>query len=97
MELDDLKKVWKENTIQTPQNKNIMEMIQHQSYGPVAALKRSYRKQMIVMALIPFLLLLTNMDDIQKPLTSILFWSYVVLCICVIVFAFYNYRIVEKM
>jgi hypothetical protein len=97
MELDDLKKTWKESTIQKPQNKNIMEMIQHKSYGPIAALKRSYRKQIIVMAFLPFLLLLTNMDDILKPLTSILFWSYVILCIGIIAFAIYNYRIVEKM
>ena len=72
-------------------------MIQHKSYGPVAALKRSYRKQITVMALLPFLLLFTNLDDIQKPLTSILFWSYVAFCIGIIVFAFYNYRLVERM
>jgi hypothetical protein len=81
MELDDLKKTWQENTIQKPQNKNIMEMIMHKSYGPLAALRRSYLKQILVMALMPFLLLLTNADNIQAPLTSILFWSYVALCI----------------
>jgi len=97
MELDDLKKTWQENTIQKPQNKNIMEMIMHKSYGPLAALRRSYLKQILVMALMPFLLLLTNADNIQAPLTSILFWSYVALCIGVISFSFYDYRIVEKM
>ena len=97
MELDDLKKTWQENTIQKPQNKNIMEMIMHKSYGPLAALRRSYLKQILVMALMPFLLLLTNADNIQAPLTSILFWSYVALCIGLISFSFYDYRIVEKM
>jgi len=97
MELDDLKKTWQENTIQKPQNKNIMEMIMHKSYGPLAALRRSYLKQILVMALMPFLLLLTNASNIQAPLTSILFWSYVALCIGLISFSFYDYRIVEKM
>ena len=72
-------------------------MIRHKSYGPVAELKRSYRKQILVMSLLPVLLLLTNMDDIQKPLNSILFWSYVALCIGMAVFSVYDYRIVEKM
>jgi hypothetical protein len=98
MELDDLKQAWKQTEIkQTPINKNIMEMIQHKSYGPVAALKKSYKKQMLVMSLLPILLLLTNINDISKVLTSIMFWSYIAFCIAVIIFAFYNYRITEKM
>jgi hypothetical protein len=97
MELDDLKQSWKETPIPKPVNKNIMEMIQHKSYGPVAALKRGYRKQMVVMALMPFILLLTNASDISKPLTSVLYWTYVVFAIGVILFAYYNYRIAEKM
>ena len=59
MELDDLKQPWKEaDKNQKKQNKNIMELIQQKSYGPVAALKRSYRKQIIVMLLMPLLLLI---------------------------------------
>jgi hypothetical protein len=97
MELDDLKQSWKETPIPTPVNKNIMEMIQHKSSGPVAALKRGFRKQMIIMALMPFILLLTNASDISKPLTSVLYWSYVLVAIGVIIVAYYNYRIADKM
>src|SRR6476620_2730543 len=97
MELDDLKQSWKETPIPKPVNKNIMEMIQHKSYGPVAALKRGFRKQMIIMALMPFILLLTNASDISKPLTSVLYWSYVAVAIGVIIVAYYNYRIADKM
>ena len=97
MELDDLKQSWKENTLKKPINKNIMEMIQHKSYGPVAALKRSYRKQMLVMSLLPVFILLTSLDDINKPLTSVMYWSYVTFCLGVVVFTFYNYRIADKM
>jgi hypothetical protein len=97
MELDDLKQSWKETPVPTPANKNIMEMIQHKSYGPVAALKRNFKKQMIIMALMPLILLLTNASDISKPLTSVLYWSYVVVAIGVILVAYYNYRIADKM
>jgi hypothetical protein len=97
MELDDLKQTWKEKTNQKPTNKNIMEMIQHKSYGPVAALKRSYRKQILVMLLMPFLLLATNLDDISRPLTSVMYWSYVVFCIGMATLAINNYLVANRM
>jgi hypothetical protein len=74
-----------------------MELIQHKSYGPVAALKRVFRKQITVMALIPLLLLLTNLENVYNVVSSVMFWSYVAFCIGVIVFAYYNYRIAGKM
>jgi hypothetical protein len=97
MELDDLKQRWKEKTNQKPTNKSIMEMIQHKSYGPVAALKRSYRKQILVMLLMPFFLLLVNTEDISKPLTSVMYWSYVVFCIGMAAFSINNYIIADRM
>ena len=97
MELDELKNTWQQTPPQKNINTDIMEIIQHKSYGPLAALKKTFRKQMVLMFLIPFLLLLTNLQDIQGVLTSILFWSYVAFCIYIIVFAYYNYRLVSKM
>jgi len=97
MELDDLKQSWKEKTIQKPTNKSIMELIQHKSYGPVAALKRSYRKQIVVMLLMPFILLFTNLQDISKPLSSVMYWSYVVFCLGMIAMAVNNYIIAGRM
>src|SRR5205809_4210460 len=97
MELDELKHLWQKIEQQKPLNRSIMEMIQNRSYGPVAALKREFRKQMIIMGLLPFLLLLTNADDISKPLTSILFWAYVIFCVGIISFTFRNYRIADEM
>ena len=52
---------------------------------------------MIVMLMMPFVLLLTNAADISKPLTSVMYWSYVALCIGVVIFASFNYRIADKM
>ena len=74
-----------------------MELIRQKSYGPIAALKREFRKQILVMAILPLFLLLTNADDITRVLTSIMFWSYVAFCLGIIVFAWNNYRIADKM
>ena len=97
MELDDLKNNWHQTPLTKNKNWDIMEIIQQKSYGPLAALKRTFRKQMVLMFLIPFMFLATNAQDIHGVLTSILFWSYVAFCIGVIAFAYYNYRIVSKM
>lgn len=97
MELDELKEIWKETSLPSQSKKNIMEMIQHKSYGPLAALKRTYRKQIVAMCLIPFILFTANLQYVDRVLSSILFWAYVVFCFGIIVFASYNYRIVKKL
>jgi hypothetical protein len=97
MELDDLKKNW--NNIQPPNthNQNIMDIIQHQSQGPTAALKNSFRKQILILSIMPAILILTNISHVESTLTNIFFISYVVFCIGVILFSHYNYRIVRNM
>ena len=97
MELDDLKQTWKQSGTNKKINADIMNMIQHKTYGPVAALKKEFRKQIIVMSLLPLLMICTNLDDISKPLTSVLFWAYVLLCAGVVVFAYFEYKIVNQM
>jgi hypothetical protein len=97
MELDDLKQTWKQSETNKKINTDIMNLIQNKTYGPVAALKKEFRKQIIVMCLLPLFLISTNLDDISKPLTSILFWAYVLFCAGVVVFAYFNYRIVSRM
>ena len=97
MELDELKKTW--NHIQPPKthNQNIMDIIQHTSDGPTAALKKSFRKQILILGIMPALLILTNINNVETTLTSIFFISYVAFCIGVILFSLYNYRIVRNM
>jgi len=97
MELDDLKQSWQQSHIDKPKNTNVMELLQQRSYGPLVALKREYRKQMLVMLILPIFLFTSNLNDISRPLTSIMFWSYVAFCFGVVVFANYNYRLVSKM
>lgn len=97
MELDDLKQEWKQTPVKKIKNTDIMELIQHKSYGPVAALKKAFRRQIVVMIILPVLLFVTNMDDGNKALTSVMFWSYVAFCMGVVISSYFNYRIVDKM
>jgi hypothetical protein len=98
MELDDLKHQWQQaNKIKQPKNQDIMELIQQKSHGPVAELKKSFRKQMIAMTVVPIAILATNLQHIDKTLSSALFWFYILFCIGVIVFARLNYTLVKKM
>jgi hypothetical protein len=96
MELDDLKQSWNKQTIET-KNTNIMELIHHKSYGPVAALKRGFRKQMILMLLMPGFIFITNSMNAEGLLRSILFWSYVGFCLFAVLFFYFDYRIATRM
>ena len=97
MELEDLKQTWKQSEIKPAKNIDIMELIQNKNYGPLAAMKRTFLKEIRMMTIIPLVLLLTNLDNVGGVLRSVMFWSYVTFCIGVVVFAFRNYRILGRM
>jgi len=97
MELEELKQTWKETTITKNKNTDIMDLMKQKSYGPIAALKREFRKQITVMALLPLFLLFTTIDDISQIFNNVLFWSYVAFCAGMVIFGSANYRIVKKM
>jgi hypothetical protein len=97
MELDDLKKSWNSQPNETSKNINIMELIGHKSYGPVAALKRGFRRQMRIMILMPLFIFIINSRNGEGPVKSILFWAYVGFCIAAVVFFYINYRIASRM
>lgn len=97
MELDELKNKWSSTPSPVSKNKNIMELIHHKKYGPMQELKKAYKKQIILMSIMPIVLVATNITNAGKTLTSMFFISYVIFCIGIILYSFYNYRIVEKM
>jgi len=98
MELDQLKKDWQQShTTKSTNNHNIMELIKNESNSPVAALKRSYRKQMVAMILLPIAIALTNITHIDKTLSSVLFWCYVMFCATTVVFARQGYNTAKNM
>jgi hypothetical protein len=97
MEIDDLKNIWKGVLQNENSNIKIMELIRNKKAGPLEALKRNFRTQIRLMSLMPLLLMMSNFSNIDKILTSVLFWSYVVFCIGVVIFARINYNIVAEM
>lgn len=74
-----------------------MQLIQHKSYGPLAALKKAFRKQILLMAIIPVFFIISNADNLSAVLNSVILWCYIAFCIGVIIFSYYNYQIVNKM
>src|SRR5437868_2428176 len=97
MEIDEIKKLWSDAPHHDQKKADIMEIIQHKTYGPLEALKNTYRKQIVVMCLIPFLLIATNLNNVDHVFSSVLYWAYVAFCIGIILFARYNYNIVKNM
>jgi uncharacterized membrane protein len=97
MELDDLKQTWKETSITKSKNTDIMNLIKLKSYGPIAALKREFRKQIVVMSVLPLFLLFTTVDNISQISTNVLFWTYVTFCLAMVIFGVVNFRALTKM
>ena len=97
MELDELKQTWQQSQSTKPLNTNIMELIQHKSYGPLAALKKFFRKQIALMMIVPAYVIMINTEDVMHALSSVILWYYVLFCLGVIIFSYYNYRLVGKM
>ncbi len=98
MELDDLKETWKQsNKNQKLKNTDFMELVHHKSYGPVSQLKKGFLKQIRLMIIVPLLIFATNLDDVQKVLTSVLFWSYIAFCAGLVIYSWRNYVLVRKM
>ena len=97
MELDDLKQTWQQSQSIKPSNTNIMELIQQKSYGPLAALKKAFRKHILLMIVLPAYVIITNTDDLNHALKSVMLWAYIAFFLGVIVFTYYNYRMVSKM
>lgn len=97
MELDDLKQTWQQSQSAKTSNTNIMELIQHKSYGPVASLKKAFRKQILLMIIVPVIIVFNNAGDFNSAVHSVILWCYIAFCIGVIIFSYYNYRTVSKM
>lgn len=97
MELDDLKQTWKQaDKKQKIPSGDITELIQNKSFGPFAALKKRFRKQ-IVLVIFTAALLINNLSRNHQIFTDVLFWSYIAFCIALCLFFYLNYRLVSKM
>lgn len=95
MELDDLKESWQQTPIKKS-HVDILQVIQNKSHGPVVELKRAFRRQILLMVVIPVALILTNTNSIDRVFTSIIFWSYMIFCLGIIFIAALNLRAVRR-
>lgn len=97
MELDELKQTWKQvEATMKPANVNIIELMQNKSYGPVAELKRRFRKQLII---IPFLvaIVINNLSRNHNIFIDPIFWCYIAFCTFVCLSFYFNYKLLGKM
>ena len=74
-----------------------MEFIQQPQYGPVAALKKEFRKQIALMILAMAFISMTTIKEISDLRNNILFWSYMAFLVGAIIFHILNYRIARQM
>lgn len=97
MELDDLKQTWN-----TPFNYNnlnndtIIQMIQHNSTGPLAGLKKAFRKQYRVIIIVAVFVLMQLTHGFTS-INIIMFSFYAALCAGLAYFFYSNYRVVQRM
>jgi hypothetical protein len=97
MELDDLKRPWQLSARNLePLNKDIMQMIQKSSDGPVARLKRSFRKPLVLLPVV-VLMLINNLAPRHAIFSDTLFWLYIGVCLVLIGYFYYSYRMVSRM
>ena len=96
MELDDLKNTWKQERIHQNKTQNIMEMIHHESLGPVAMLKKKFKRRLIfisVLIIITALTFLTQLSIGEKV------WFFISIMGCLIVFVntYSNYELTSEL
>lgn len=97
MELDDLKKTWKQENQKQTKTPDIMELIHQKSRGPIASLKNSFRKQMIVVTALMSMVIATQAGNLDSTSSNLLFWTFIGFCLAMILTFYVNYRQTGKM
>jgi len=94
MELDDLKKSWKESTENIPPANNIMELIHNKSNGPLAILKKRFRKRLILLPLMVAFVII-NLSRHHAIFSDALFWCFIAFCIMMCGYFLFSYRLMH--
>ena len=97
MELDDLKKAWQQEKKQSIQTPDIMQLIHQKSRGPIASLKKSFRKQMTVVAVLMTTVMIANGRQVESVPGQVLLYTYIAFCFAVILGFYQNYRLTQRM
>ncbi|HEX8279131.1 MAG TPA: hypothetical protein VF540_10575 [Segetibacter sp.] len=97
MELDDLKESWKKaGRTENLRDGGIIELIQNKSVGPLADLRKSFRKQIFLVVFLVTIIII-NLGRKHQIFNDVIFWCYIGCCIGLCVFFYVNYRLVSKM
>jgi hypothetical protein len=97
MELDDLKKAWKQENSKQTKTPDIMELIHQKSKGPIASLKNSFRKQMMFVTGMMSIVIATQAGNLDSISSNLLFWTFIGFCLAMIITFYINYRQTGKM
>lgn len=96
MELDDLKQAWQQQTsedIDVRNDKKIIDMIQHKSYGPIAVIKNKLARAFLlipIMMVVFYSLYSENPDIFQNPLE----WYCIgIICVPVLFNAYWYFEL----
>lgn len=96
MELDDLKKSWQQsNEKVTLPDKDIRELIRNKTTGPVAQLKRRFRRGMLLIVFIAaYIVIESNGYSGSKQFLQGYLLSF---CAFILVYFYFNYRLLSQM
>jgi len=96
MELDELKEKWREsNKANVIPKRGIKSILRRRDRGPIASLKRNFRRQIVLLVIVFFLFL--HQFRNRELYNNIFFLWYVVVGLCMIIVFYLNLRIVKKL
>ena len=96
MELDQLKQQWQKASAQdTPPHRDVRHILRQAGKGPLASLKRNFRKQIILLVLVFFII--ANQFRDRGLFNNLFVQFYLVFCLSLCIFFYYNYRMVKRL
>jgi hypothetical protein len=96
MELDDLKKSWQQSNQHAHlPDKDIRELIQNKTKGPVAQLKHRFRRGMLLIIVVAAYVVIESNGFYGSK--QFLLWYLLSFCAFILVYFYYNYRLLSQM
>jgi hypothetical protein len=96
MDIDELKQRWQQaDTNESVPGNSLRSFLRRPDRGPVAALKRNFRRQIIVL-LIVFALFLHELRE-RQIFHNVFFYWYLVCGLCLCIFFYVNLRLVKRL
>jgi hypothetical protein len=97
MDLDDLKKTWKQAQATEQKTTNIMEMIHKQSRGPLAYLKKQFQIQLVAVPILILLLIVQNALMVKSMPGHMVYILLIVCGLATLPGVYSNYQLTSKM